>query len=70
MDGLPLLREAVAVSGDSHAVPLPVYPMALTFSRAATPSTSRAVDDGVDKVCKHAGHIVRRLGKYLWKWQS
>ena len=41
-----------------------------TFFLDAAPSTSRAVDDGVDKVCKHAGHIVRRLGKYLWKWQS
>jgi hypothetical protein len=37
--------------------------MALTFFRAATPNTSRAVDGGVDKLCKHAGHVVRRLGK-------
>jgi hypothetical protein len=37
--------------------------MALTFFLDAAPSTSQAVDDVVDKVCKHAGHVVRRLGK-------
>jgi hypothetical protein len=37
--------------------------MALTFFRAGTPSTSRPVHDDVDKVCRHAGHVVRRLGK-------
>jgi hypothetical protein len=37
--------------------------MPLTFFRDAAPNTSQAVDDGVDKVCKHAGHVVRRLGK-------
>jgi hypothetical protein len=67
MDGLPLLREAVAVSGDSHAVPLPVYPMALTFFRPATPNASRPVDGGVDKVCRHADYVVRSLGTELWK---
>jgi hypothetical protein len=25
------------------------------------------VDDGVDKVCRHAGHVVRSLGTGLWK---
>jgi hypothetical protein len=25
------------------------------------------VDEGVDKVCRHAGHVVRRLGTELWK---
>jgi hypothetical protein len=37
--------------------------MALTFFPGTAPGTSQAVDDGVDKVCKHAGHVVRRLGK-------
>jgi len=25
------------------------------------------VDGGVDKVCKHAGYVVRSLGTGLWK---
>jgi hypothetical protein len=25
------------------------------------------VDDGVDKVCRHAGYVVRSLGTELWK---
>jgi hypothetical protein len=25
------------------------------------------VDDGVDNVCRHAGHVVRTLGTDLWK---
>jgi len=25
------------------------------------------VDEGVDNVCRHAGHVVRRLGTELWK---
>jgi hypothetical protein len=25
------------------------------------------VDDGVDKVCRHAGHVVRSLGTELWR---
>ena len=25
------------------------------------------MDDGVDKVCRHAGYVVRSLGKELWK---
>jgi hypothetical protein len=25
------------------------------------------VDDGVDKVCRHADHVVRSLGTELWK---
>ena len=41
--------------------------MALTFFPDAAPSTSRAVDDGVDKVCRHAGYVVRSLGTELWK---
>jgi hypothetical protein len=40
MDGLPLLREAVAVfRRQPCAVPLPVYPMALTFFPGTAPST-------------------------------
>jgi hypothetical protein len=41
--------------------------MRLTFWRAATPSTSRAVDDGVDKVCEHADYLVRNVGTALGK---
>ena len=25
------------------------------------------MDDGVDKVCRHAGHVVRSLGTELWR---
>jgi len=28
------------------------------------------VDDGVDKVCRHAGHVVRSLGTELWRWPT
>jgi len=44
--------------------------MALTFCGPIAPSTTGPVDRRVDKVCKHADHVVRSLGKYLWKWRT
>ena len=39
----------------------------MTFSGPPRPAPTHTVDDGVDKVCRHAGHVVRSLGKELWK---
>jgi hypothetical protein len=42
--------------------------MALTFWRLAAPATNSGGGRRVDKVCRHAGKVVRRLGKGLWSY--
>src|ERR1700683_1405581 len=56
--------------GTNAALPPPdtVVADALTFCGRMPPSTTGPVDGCVDKVCRHADHVVRSLGKYLWKW--